>query len=66
MSGLILKDFLTAGKALKSYLIILIFYFVLTVMGMFDLTFVTVFMTLLVMLLPVGAFTYDEQARWDR
>ncbi len=66
MSGLILKDFLTARRALRSYFTIPIFYFVLTVMGMFDLTFVTVFMTLLVMLLPMGAFSYDEQAKWDR
>lgn len=66
MIGLVIKDVLVAKKTMKSYLLFLLFYFGLAVMGVFNITFVTAFLNVLIMMLPMGAFAYDEAARWDR
>lgn len=66
MIGLMKKDILVAQKTIRAYILFLLFYFGMAVMGMFSITFVTSFLSVLVMLLPMSAFAYDEQARWDR
>lgn len=58
MRGLIWKDFLVLRKTLRLY--------VLFLLGIFDLTFVTTFCVVILMILPISAFSYDEFARWDR
>ena len=66
MTGLVLKDFLVLRKALKSYVLFLLFYFILALVGLFSISFITAFVQILVMILPMSAFAYDEQAKWDR
>lgn len=66
MTGLIWKDFMVSKRTVKAYLGIMIFYAALTVMGMFSVTFVTAFVSVMLIMLPISAFAYDEQAKWDR
>lgn len=66
MSGLIWKDILVSRKNLKFYVIFLLAYFALAVLGIFDITFVTSFSTVIIMMLPVSCFSFDETAKWDR
>lgn len=66
MIGLCWKDFMVAKKSMRAYFLFLLFYFGLAVMGMFNISFVATFACVLVMMLPMAAFSYDEQAKWDR
>lgn len=66
MSGLVLKDMLVLRKSLKTYVLFLAFYVVMAVVGMFSISFITAFVQIIVMLLPMSSFAYDEQAKWDR
>lgn len=66
MTGLILKDFLVSKRSLKAYLGIMVFYAVLTFLGVFNISFVTAFVSVMLIMLPIGAFSYDEAAKWDR
>lgn len=66
MTGLIWKDFYVMGKALKSYLLIMAVYFVLAWMDLLDFAFIVTFIQVLLMVMPLTAFAYDEQAKWDR
>lgn len=66
MTGLIIKDFLILRKTLKSYLLIICIYAALAALGMFSISFVAAFISVMVMILPISAFAYDEQAGWDR
>ena len=66
MTGLIVKDLLVSKRSLKAYFGIMIFYAVLTFMGVFNISFVTAFVSVMLIMLPIGAFSYDEAAKWDR
>ena len=66
MTGLIAKDFLVSKRSLKAYFGIMIFYAVLTFLGVFNISFVTAFVSVMLIMLPIGAFSYDEAAKWDR
>ena len=66
MTGLIVKDILVSRRSLKAYLGIMLFYAVLTFMGVFSASFVTAFVSVMLIMLPIGAFSYDEAAKWDR
>ena len=66
MIGLVCKDFLVAKKSMRTYLLFILFYFGMAVMGMFNISFVATFACVLVMMMPMAAFSYDEQAKWDR
>lgn len=66
MSGLVWKDILVMRKNLKFYAVFLLVYFAMAVLGIFDITFVTSFSTVVLMMLPVSCFSFDEQAKWDR
>ena len=66
MTGLIWKDFLVMRKALKSYLLLVVFYILLTYLGFFDYSFIITFVQVALSVLPISAFAYDEQAKWDR
>ena len=66
MTGLILKDILVLRKALKSYALFLVFYFVLALVGLFSVAFITAFVQVIIMILPMSSFAYDEFAKWDR
>ena len=66
MTGLLWKDILVTRKNLKFYAIFLIAYFSLAVLQIFDVTFVISFSTVIIMMLPVSCFSFDEAAKWDR
>ena len=66
MTGLLLKDALVMRKTLKTYLLFLIFYAAMAAVGVFNLNFVTAFIQVIIMMLPISAFAYDDQSKWDR
>ena len=41
-------------------------YFLLAILGIFDLSFVTSFSTVITLILPVSIFSYDEINHWER
>lgn len=65
MIGLLKKDALVMRKVLKSYLLILAVMLALSALSIYTMSFVTSFVSVMVMMLPVSAFSYDEQAKWD-
>jgi ABC-2 type transport system permease protein len=66
MSGLVLKDLCVLKKAVRSYVVILLVYAVLTATGMLDTSFLSGFLALLITMMPISSFSYDDLARWDR
>lgn len=66
MTGLVLKDFLVLRKALRTYVLFLIFYLILAIIGLFSISFITAFVQIIVMILPMSSFAYDDLAKWDR
>lgn len=66
MTGLIVKDFLVMRKSIKTYILFLAFYFVMTALEFLPISFVTSMVQLIIMMLPLSAFSYDELAKWDR
>ena len=66
MTGLILKDFLVMRKTLKTYTLFLAFYAALAALGVFPLSVVTAMVQIILIMLPISAFSYDEFAKWDR
>ena len=66
MTGLILKDFLVMRKTIKTYALLLLFYVIMTVLDLFSISFTTAILEVIVMMLPMSAFSYDEMAKWDR
>lgn len=66
MTGLVLKDILVMRKTLKTYALFLCFYLFLSLLGIFDVYFVTAMINVIIMMLPIGTFSYDEVAKWDR
>jgi len=66
MTGLILKDFLVLRKAILSYVGVIALYAVLAFLDIFQFSFIISFLQIMLMVLPLSAFAYDEQAKWDR
>ena len=66
MSGLIWKDILVMRKSLRTYGLLLLFYLAMVVMDAIPLTMVIAMVEVIIMILPVSAFSYDEVAKWDR
>ena len=66
MSGLVWKDFYVLRKTFKSYLVILLVYVVLTAAKVFDASLLSGFLALLITMMPISSFGYDDLARWDR
>ena len=66
MTGLIMKDILVMRKTLTSYLFIMVLYAVMALLDIFNFGFLITFVQVMLMVLPITAFAYDEQAKWDR
>ena len=66
MTGLIVKDFLVMRKSIKTYILFLLFYFVMAALGIFPISFITAMVQIIIMMLPLSAFSYDELSKWDR
>lgn len=66
MTGLVLKDILVMRKSIKSYGLFMLFYLVMSALDIFPISFTTALVQIIVMMLPIGAFSYDEMSKWDR
>lgn len=66
MRGMLLKDLLVLRKTVRFYVLFLLFYAGLTLIGAFDASFVITFAQVMLMMLPLSVCAYDEQAKWDR
>ena len=66
MTGLILKDILVMRRTIRTYVLFLAFYSLLAVFDIFPLSTVTSVTELIIMMLPLSAFSFDEYAKWDR
>ena len=66
MMGLVKKDFYLAVGLARSYLIVAAIFLVLSLAGIYEFSFLSSFMSLLCIMLPVNVFSYDEQAKWDK
>ena len=63
MTGLIMKDLLVMRKTMKSYLLIIVLYVVLAYLDVLNYGFIITFIQVMLMVLPITAFAYDEQAK---
>lgn len=66
MTGLVIKDLLVGMKTIRSYAMVVGIYAVMAVLKIFNFAFVSAFVSVMLIMLPVGAFSYDDQAKWDR
>ena len=66
MTGLIMKDFLVMRKMLRSYLLMIVVYTILAYLDFFDYSFIITFVQVILAVMPISAFAYDEQSKWDR
>lgn len=65
MIGLMVKDFLVMRKTIRSYLLVMLVYTVLAIIGAWSADFVGGFLMTMVAILPMNTFAYDKQAKWD-
>jgi len=65
MRGLVLKDILVLRKGLRTYAIFLLFYLILSLIGAFHLSMCVAMGQVILMMLPISAFSYDEMAKWN-
>ena len=61
-----MKDILMMRKVLKSYLLLIVIYIVLAYLDFFDYSFIITFVQVILAVMPISAFAYDEQSKWDR
>ena len=55
MTGLVWKDMLVSAKTAKSYGLIILFYLGLAFFDVFDISFVTAFVSVMLIMLPLAA-----------
>ena len=66
MTGLVLKDFLMMRKTLKTYVLFFVLYFGMSIAGIFPISVTTSMVTMIIAVLPISTFSFDEMAKWDR
>ena len=65
MTGLIWKDFLCLRKSISVYAIFTVGFLALCIAVDFTTSSIASFLSIVVMVLPITAFSYDKQAKWD-
>lgn len=65
MSGLVVKDLLVLRKAAKTYLVVLAIYGAMTLSGLWSPDLFAGIMAMMVMMLPINAFSWDNYTKWD-
>ena len=65
MSGLIWKDLLVLRRSVRVYLLLVVFYALMAVTGVWDESVFGGISALLVTILPLNCFSWDNLARWD-
>ena len=66
MMGLIKKDVYLSLSMLKSYVVVAAVFALLTMTGIYDISFFVTYLSVMCIMFPVNLFAYDEQARWDK
>lgn len=66
MMGLIKKDVYLSLSMLKSYVVVAAVFALLTMTGIYDISFFVTYLSVMCIMIPVNLFAYDEQARWDK
>lgn len=66
MMGLIKKDVYLSLSMLKSYVVVAAVFALLTMAGIYDISFFVTYLSVMCIMIPVNLFAYDEQARWDK
>ena len=66
MKGLLQKDFYLMRTLARSYAFILGVFFLLSLTGVYDGTFLCTFLVFMCVMIPANTFSYDEQAKWDK
>ncbi|MCH7321979.1 ABC-2 transporter permease [Solibacillus sp. MA9] len=64
MMSLVLKDLLNLQSYLKTIIVFVVFYSILS-FSMDDVSFVAGMLIILFAMIPISSFTYDQQAKWD-
>lgn len=64
MIGLALKDFIVMRKTIKTYGVVLLMYLIMSAIGIFPIFYMSCMVVMIIMMLPIAAFSYDEQAHW--
>ena len=64
--GLVKKDFYLSLSMFRAYMLVALVFAVLTFVGIYDLSFFVVYVSVICIMIPVNLFAYDEQARWDK
>ena len=65
MTGLILKDFLILRKTLRTYLLFIVILGGLAFTGAWSPQFFSGTSMIMIAVLPMNVFAYDQQAKWD-
>lgn len=66
MKGLIWKDLYVMKSMGRSYLAMFGVFGVMSLMGIYDgLSFVSFLVVMMLIMMPINTFAYDEQAKWD-
>lgn len=66
MRGLLQKDLYVMMGQSRTYLVLVLFYLILTLVGTFNASFFSGFIVLVMTMLPMSTFTYDDLARWPK
>jgi len=66
MKGFLYKDICVFRTMWKSYAILMAVFFVLTIFGIYDLSFMGTFVPILLCMGTLSSMNVDEQAQWDR
>ena len=66
MKGFLYKDICVFRTMWRSYAILMAVFFVLTLFGIYDLSFMGTFVPILMCMGAMSSISVDEQARWDR
>lgn len=66
MRGLVMKDILVMKKNLKMYILFLAFYLAMAFVGVFGVSVAVAMTQVILMILPISSFNYDEFYHWDR
>ena len=66
MTGLVRKDFYLSMSMLRSYVAVAAVFALLTLAGIYEISFFVAYVSVMCIMMPVNLFAYDEQARWDK
>ena len=66
MMGLVKKDLYLSVSMLRSYVLVAAIFALLTLFGIYEISFFVTYISVMCIMIPVNLFAYDEQARWDK